>query len=51
MSDLENKIYFMCVLPNIDKSLKQLFTFKAASSMKINAAFNLSPYLNLIMKY
>lgn len=46
-SDLENKIYFTCVLPNVGKSLKQLFTFKANSSLRTIAAFNFSLYSSL----
>lgn len=41
--------YTSCVvLPDIDKSLNQLSTFKARPSMRINAAHNLSTYSNLI---
>lgn len=40
--DLENKIYLTCILQNIGKNLKQLFTLRARSSMKTNVAFKLS---------
>lgn len=46
--DLENKIYLTCILQNTGKNLKELFTFKARSSMKTDVAFKLFLYSCLL---
>lgn len=47
---LKNKIYVTCVLTDIGKSLKQLFTLEAKSSMR--KMHHLSfPHIQAFMKY